>query len=91
MPRVRVHLPRALLQFWDGARVVEVDAPDLAAAIRRVGERHPGLDARIVDEQGRVRAFVNVFLNQVAVRDAPSLVALKDGDVVHVLPSVAGG
>jgi molybdopterin converting factor small subunit len=52
----------------------------------------PGIGRRIVDDQGRIRAYVNVFVNQDNSRELENeRTRLKDGDVVHILPSVAGG
>lgn len=88
----RVHLPRSLLAFWSGAPVVEVRGATLADALRELDAKWPGLSARVLDDQGRVRRYVNVFVNRdLVVARAPRDVALGEGDEVHILPSVAGG
>lgn len=92
VPRVKVLLPRSLRDFWGGAASAEVDAASVDAAVRALGDRWPGLAARIVDEQGRPRPHVHLFVNEVAVhaRDLAS-VQLREGDTLHVLPAVSGG
>lgn len=71
---------------------MQVEAATVQEAVRALGERYPGLSSRIVDERGRPRQHVHLFLNKDAVH-AQDLagVALREGDTLHVLPSVAGG
>ncbi len=90
--RVRISLPYALREYTRGADKVEVVAADLAEAIAQLNGRFPGLAYRILDDQGRLRRYVHAFVNDEAVsRQAPEEVPLRDGDVVTILPSVAGG
>lgn len=92
MPRVRILLPRSLRAYWGGAGSADVVAGTVQEAIRHLGERWPGMASRIVDEQGRPRPHVHVFVNQEAVHHADLAgVALHEGDTLHILPSVAGG
>lgn len=92
MPAIRVLLPRSLRTYWDAPGVVEIDAETVGLARHALGAKHPGLAARILDEQGELRPYVHVFVNEWAV-DPSGLagVQLRAGDVVRVLPSVAGG
>jgi sulfur-carrier protein len=91
LPAVRVLLPKSLRAYWDGDASVELDAATVADALAALGERYPGLAARILDDQGRLREFVHVFVNRDAVRTDALGRPLRAGDVVHILPSVAGG
>jgi sulfur-carrier protein len=91
LPPVRVLLPKSLRAYWDGDASVELDARDVGAALAELGRRYPGLAARILDDQGRLREFVHVFVNRDAVRSDGLARELRAGDVVHILPSVAGG
>ena len=89
---VRVRIPTPLRQLTNGERLVEVGGADLAQAIDELDRRFPGLRARIVDEQGEVLRFVNIFVNGENIREkAFEDTSLKDSDLVHILPSVAGG
>ncbi|MHB8603959.1 MAG: MoaD/ThiS family protein [Thermoplasmatota archaeon] len=89
---VRVKLPKSLRDYWSGVETVEVAAATLAEALAALDARFPGLGARILDDQGHVRPYVHVFVNQDAVsNERPEKVALSTGDTIHILPSVAGG
>lgn len=90
--RVEVILPRALLEYSAGADAVEAAGGTLSQVLAGLEARYPGLRERILDDQGRVRRFVHVFVNQDSVAHLePEEVRLKAGDRVHILPSVAGG
>ena len=91
-PRVRVTLPSALREYARGRDAVDVQAGTLADAIARLATDFPGLGYRILDDQGRLRRFVNAYVNDELVSQIePQDVRLRDGDTVHILPSVAGG
>ncbi len=67
-------------------------AGDIGGMVRELDTAFPGIGRKIVDDQGRIRRYVNVFVNAEnarLLRDEKT--RLKDGDVVHILPSVAGG
>lgn len=91
-PAVRVRLPRSLTDYWAGARVLDATGASLADVLRDLDQRFPGLTARVLDDQGRFRRYVTVFVNEERVgAPRPEAVALAEGDLVHILPSVAGG
>ncbi len=90
--RVHVTLPSALREYARGQESVDVSAATLADAIARIAADFPGLAYRILDDQGRLRRFVNAYVNDEPVSHLePQDVRLRDGDSVHILPSVAGG
>jgi sulfur-carrier protein len=89
---VQVYVPYPLRELTKGAGTVAIHAEDLAEAIEELNRRYPGMAYRILDDQGRLRRFVNAFVNDESVSDrAPREVALHPGDEVTILPSVAGG
>ena len=88
---VTVHIPPALRSFTDGQDEVLVEAVDVASLLRELNDAFPGIRGRILDETGRPRPYVNVFVNDELVRERLDGVSLAGGDVVHILPSVAGG
>ncbi len=91
-PRIHVTLPSALREYAHGRDAVDVEAGTLQEAVARLAADFPGLGYRILDDQGRLRRFVNVFVNDELVSHLePQDVRLRDGDTVHILPSVAGG
>ena len=88
---IEVRLPTILRPYTDGARAVEASGDTLRTLIADLDARHPGIQERIVDDAG-LRRFVNVYLNDEDVRFLDGIdTALSDGDVVTVLPAVAGG
>lgn len=89
---VEVHVPYPLREFTRGLATVNLQAADLASAIEELNRRFPGLAYRILDDQGRLRRYVNAFINDEPVSHlAPSAVPLRAGDVITILPSAAGG
>lgn len=88
---IEVRIPTILRTYTDGAKSVPGEGATLADLINDLEGRHAGLQDRLMDD-GKLRRFVNVYLNDEDVRFLDGLgTALKDGDVVTVLPAVAGG
>ncbi|WP_053205275.1 MoaD/ThiS family protein [Jiangella muralis] len=88
---VEVRIPTILRQYTGGAKTVEGAGDTLAALIDDLESKHPGLRDRLV-ENGSLRRFVNVYVNDEDVRFlGGEKAALTDGDNVTVLPAVAGG
>ena len=88
---VEVRIPTILRTFTGGAKAVQGDGPTLLAVIDDVNARNPGLKDRLV-EADNLRRFVNVYVNDEDVRFSGGLgAATADGDVIVVLPAVAGG
>jgi molybdopterin converting factor small subunit len=80
-----------LRTYTDGAKSVDASGGTLAEVIADLESRFPGIAERLLDD-GALRRFVNVYINDEDVRflggvDAP----ISDGDAVTVLPAVAGG
>jgi molybdopterin synthase sulfur carrier subunit len=88
---VEVRIPTILRTFTGGAKTVQGDGDTLSALIDDIDSRNPGLKERLVEAEG-LRRFVNVYVNDEDVRFTGGLSApTSDGDVVVVLPAVAGG
>ncbi len=88
---VTVEIPTVLRGLTDGERTVTAAGADLAAAISDVDNRHDGFADRLLDA-GELRRFINIYVNDEDVRFLDGLkTTLADGDVVTVLPAVAGG
>ena len=96
---IEVRIPTILRNYTGGEKAVSGQGTTLAEVIDDVEGRHPGLKARIVDVKddsphgaGALRRFVNVYVNDEDVRFSGGLSSpVADGDVVVVLPAVAGG
>ncbi|MFF1438269.1 MoaD/ThiS family protein [Streptomyces sp. NPDC058295] len=88
---IEVRIPTILRQYTDGQKAVEGNGDTLADLFTDLETRHTGIQARIVDD-GKLRRFVNVYLNDEDVRFVDGIdTKLTDGDTVTILPAVAGG
>ncbi|MFI7451718.1 MoaD/ThiS family protein [Nonomuraea sp. NPDC049714] len=88
---IEVRIPTILRSYTDGAKAVDAEGATLDELIANLESRHPGIKDRLVD-QGALRRFVNVYLNDEDVRFLGGLgTPVSDGDTVTVLPAVAGG
>ena len=90
---IELRVPTILRTYTGGAKAVSGDGVNLAEFIDNIDGVHPGLKERIVEgEPEELRRFVNVYVNDEDVRFTGGLqTGVKDGDVVVVLPAVAGG
>ncbi|KPI29172.1 MoaD/ThiS family protein [Streptomyces sp. NBC_00080] len=88
---IEVRIPTILRQYTDGQKAVEGTGDTIADLFTDLETRHTGIQARIVDD-GKLRRFVNVYLNDEDVRFVDGIdTKLTDGDTVTILPAVAGG
>jgi molybdopterin converting factor small subunit len=88
---IEVRIPTILRTYTGGAKSVEGSGGTLDELLADLESRHGGLRDRLLDDGG-LRRFVNVYLNDEDVRFLGGLNApVKDGDTVTVLPAVAGG
>jgi molybdopterin synthase sulfur carrier subunit len=89
---VQVRIPTPLRKLTQNEELVEVTAPTVADAITELQTRYPGIRERLLDEQGSVRRFVNVYVNEEDIRFLQNQqTPLKDGDEVSIIPAIAGG
>ncbi len=92
---IEVRIPTILRSYTDGAKVAEGKGETLDELFHDLDARHSGLRERLVDGDGSgeaLRRFVNVYLNDEDVRFLGGLATpVADGDVVTILPAVAGG
>jgi molybdopterin synthase sulfur carrier subunit len=88
---VEVRIPTILRTYTGGAKAVDGAGGTLADVIDSVEASHPGIKGRLV-EGDDLRRFINVYVNDEDVRFLAGLdTEVSDGDVVVVLPAVAGG
>ena len=89
---ITVRIPTPLRPMTGGKGEVEGTGASIGELIDQLNDAHPGLKDRICDEQGEIRRFINIYLNEEDIRfltgkDTP----VKDGDEVSIVPAIAGG
>ena len=89
---VMVRIPTPLRRLTGGQDKVPVEGDTLSAVVASLEEQFPGIRARLCDDEGNLRNFVNVYVNGEDVRFLDGLdTATNAGDEVSVVPAVAGG
>ncbi len=89
---VSVRIPTPLRKLTGGADEVNIEGANVGEMIDNLEAAHPGLKERLCDENGEIRRFVNVYVNDEDVRFMDGrATALKDGDEVSIVPAIAGG
>jgi len=89
---VSVRVPTILRTYTKGESEVSAEGETLADVLDSLDSSYPGIKGRIVDEQGELRRFVNVYVGSEDVRFADGLgTKTPEGAQVSVIPAVAGG
>ena len=89
---IKVTLPTAFTRHTDGTRNFSSAAPNLPGLLSDIDETFPALSAQIKDEQGHLRRFINIYVNDEDIRFlGGEAYAFQDGDEVMLIPSIAGG
>ena len=88
-----VFIPTPLRSFAGGQKEVEVEAATVADALSGLTQTHPGLRNHLFNAEGKLRSFVNLYLNDEDVRYLPEkeATAVKSADTLSIIPSIAGG
>ena len=90
MPQVRI--PTPLRKLTAEKEVVEATGSTIAEILTSLETSYPGFSERICDEQGNVRRFVNIFVNDEDIRFLEELkTPVKDTDEISIVPAIAGG
>ena len=88
----RILIPTPLRPYTDKQEAVEAEGATIADLLADLTKRHAGLKAHLFNEQGKLRSFVNVYLNDEDIRYLEKEnTAVKPGDMISIIPSVAGG
>ena len=89
---VTVRIPTPLQRLTNGQAEVQCDGSTVSTLLQDLEKRYPGIKERICDEQGKLRRFVNVFVNEEDIRFMQGdQTAVKDGDDVSIITAIAGG
>jgi molybdopterin converting factor small subunit len=89
---ISVKVPTILRTYTGGTADVTVNGATLADALTDLDVQYPGIGARVLDDEGRLRRFVNVYVNDDDVRFLENLqTPTPDGTSISIIPAVAGG
>ena len=89
---VSVRVPTILRPYTQGASEVKADGATLSEVLESLDSSYPGIKARVLDDSGELRRFVNVYVDNDDVRFAEGLqTSITDGGEVSIIPAVAGG
>jgi molybdopterin synthase sulfur carrier subunit len=89
---VRVRVPTPLRKYTQGADEVNAQGSNVKSLVDDLEKNYPGIRERICDETGKVRRFVNVYVNGDDIRFLQNLdTTLKEGDSISIVPAIAGG
>jgi len=89
---IKVRIPTPLQKLTQNKPEVDVTAKNVKELLDGLERQYPGIKDRLCDEAGRLRRFVNIYLNEEDIRFLKQeSTPLKDGDEVSIVPAIAGG
>ncbi|HZU41172.1 MAG TPA: ubiquitin-like small modifier protein 1 [Terriglobales bacterium] len=89
---MKIHIPTPLRQYADKKDTVDVPAKTVGEALSGLVSKHPDLKRHLYSDDGKLRAFVNVYLNDEDIRYLQKeATPVKDADNISIVPSIAGG
>src|SRR4029078_10388908 len=92
MATTKILIPTPLRPYTDKQEAVEAHGATIGELLADLTKRHAGLKAHLYNEQGKLRSFVNVYLNDEDIRYLQKeQTPVSPGDTVSIIPSVAGG
>ena len=87
-----VRIPTPLRKLTEGKEEVSVAGATVGEVIASLEQSYPGIKARICDDSGQVRRFVNIFANDEDIRFLQNLdTSVSDKDEISIVPAIAGG
>jgi molybdopterin converting factor small subunit len=90
---MNIHIPTPLRVYSGKQDTVTVEAATVGEALEALTTQHPELKKHLYSEEGKLRSFVNVYLNDEDIRYLPEKESTKvnDHDALSIIPSIAGG
>jgi molybdopterin synthase sulfur carrier subunit len=89
---VNVRIPTPLRKLTQEKETVQAEGATIQEIVEHLERQYPGLKERLCDDQGELRRFVNVYLNDEDIRFAQGRqTPVKDGDEISIIPAIAGG
>ncbi len=89
---VKVRIPTPLRKFTNDQSDLEIEGVTVGEVLDNLEAAHGGIKEKLVDENGSIRRFVNIYVNDEDIRFLDGAdTAVKDGDSVTIVPAIAGG
>jgi len=90
---MNIHIPTPLRTYTGGLETVSVDGATVNAVFQQLTASYPELKQHLFTAEGKLRSFVNVYLNDDDIRylDGKEATTVKDSDELTIIPSIAGG
>lgn len=89
---IKVRIPTPLQKLTGGQAEIQAGASSVSELVSELEKNFPGIKDRLCDETGKIRRFVNIYLNEEDIRFIEQeKTKLKDGDEVSIVPAIAGG
>jgi molybdopterin synthase sulfur carrier subunit len=89
---VLVRIPTPLQKYTKNQSEVEVEGKTVQEVIEQLDQSFPGVRERLCDDQGAIRRFINLYLNEEDIRFMDGeKTGVKDGDELAIIPAIAGG
>jgi len=89
---IKVRIPTPLQKLTGQKAEIQIQAQNVKELIESLEKNYPGMKDRICDEKGKIRRFVNLYLNEEDIRFLKQEeTLLKEGDEVSIVPAIAGG
>ena len=88
-----IHIPTPLRNFTDGKASIPVEGATVHEALESMVTTYPGMRGNLFDKEGKLRSFVNLYLNDEDIRYLPAkeATATRPEDELTIIPSIAGG
>ncbi|HAY84185.1 MAG TPA: molybdopterin synthase sulfur carrier subunit [Chloroflexi bacterium] len=87
-----LRIPTPLRPFTEGASEIEIDAANVGLALEELTGRYPSLHKHLFTEEGELRSYVNLFINNEDIRHLQGIeTPVQAGDKLMIIPSIAGG
>ena len=90
---MNIHIPTPLRSYTSGLETVSVPGATVNAVFQELTVKYPEIKQHLFTPEGKLRSFVNVYLNEDDIRylDAKEETAVNDADELTIIPSIAGG
>ena len=89
---VKIHIPTPLRPYTDKLDVVELEGATVSEVLANLTTRFSGLKQHLFNDEGKLRSFVNVYVNDEDIRFLQNLdTPVKAGDALSIVPAIAGG